>query len=231
MFPEERHRSGQDEVAKVIALTGCTRGAVLDLGCGPGRHAIPLTQQGFTVTGVDRTSFLLEKARERAAAAGVEIEWVQEDMRSFVRPGAFDLTISMLTSFGYFDDPKENLTVLENIFASLKPGGRFILESMGKEVLARIFEPTSSREVPGGGLFIERRKAVAEWSRMENEWLLLQGGKMTTFHISHWIYSGLEFRQMLEGVGFSDVTIYGDLLGNPYGAQAKRLIAVAGKSA
>jgi hypothetical protein len=119
--------------------------------------------------------------------------------------------------------------VLRNIFASLKPGGRFILESMGKEVLARIFAPTSSRELPGGGLFIERRKAVADWSRMENEWLLLKGGEITTFHITHWIYSGCELRQMLEGVGFSDVTIYGDLEGSPYGPQAKRLIAVAGK--
>ena len=47
-----------------------------------------LAQKGFRVIGVDRTAFLLEKARMRAEAAQVEIGWVQEDMREFTRPGA-----------------------------------------------------------------------------------------------------------------------------------------------
>jgi hypothetical protein len=44
-------------------------------------------------------------------------------MREFVRPGAFDLVLSMLTSFGYFEDMNENVKVLENIFVSLREGG------------------------------------------------------------------------------------------------------------
>jgi ubiquinone/menaquinone biosynthesis C-methylase UbiE len=63
-----------------------------------------LRKKGFRVTGVDRTAFLLEKARMRAAVAQVEISWVLQDMREFVRPDAFDPIISMSTSFGYFED-------------------------------------------------------------------------------------------------------------------------------
>ncbi len=91
------------------------------------------------MTGVDRTRCLLERGRERATQIGVEAGWVAADMREFVRPAAFDLAINVFTSFGYFDDPAENRRVLENIFASLKPGGTFVFEAVGKEILAGKF--------------------------------------------------------------------------------------------
>ena len=51
---------------------------------------------------------------------------------------------SIFTSLGYFDDKNEVLEVLRNIFANLKSGGAFLIEVMGKEILARIFQPTRS---------------------------------------------------------------------------------------
>jgi 2-polyprenyl-3-methyl-5-hydroxy-6-metoxy-1,4-benzoquinol methylase len=84
----------------------------------------PLRSLGFSVTGVDRTAFLLDEARRHALTEGVEVEWVQEDMRSFARPNAYDLAVSVYTSFGYFDDPADNRLVLRNLFTSLKSGGK-----------------------------------------------------------------------------------------------------------
>ena len=49
-----------------------------------------------------RSAFHLEKAKARARAAAETIEWVQEDMRRFVRPDTYDLAISLYTSFGFF---------------------------------------------------------------------------------------------------------------------------------
>ena len=96
---------------------------MLDLCCGPGRFSIELAKRGFRVTGVDRTRFLLGKAKSREKKAGVKVEWVESDMRDFVRPGAFDLALSMFTSFGYFDDKADDLRVLRQVCESLKPGG------------------------------------------------------------------------------------------------------------
>jgi SAM-dependent methyltransferase len=123
---------------------------VLDLGCGPGRHSIPLAKQGAQVTGVDRSPFLLEKARSRAELEKLNIEWVQADMRSFVRPGGFELVLNLFTSFGYFGDVEEDLTVLRNVFHSLAPGGFFIIDVMGKEIVARGFAPSEVRKQPDG---------------------------------------------------------------------------------
>jgi SAM-dependent methyltransferase len=63
MFSDERFAATPDEVSRILALTKCTGGSVLDLCCGPGRHSIELARRGFQVTGVDRSPFLLAKAR------------------------------------------------------------------------------------------------------------------------------------------------------------------------
>lgn len=230
MFPESSFESARSQVRSIIELSGVEHRTVLDLCCGPGRFAVPLALAGFAVTGVDRTAFLLDRGREYAAREAAEVEWVRSDMRQFARPDAFDLAINLFTSFGYFDDPADNLTVLENVYRSLRKDGVFVFEAGGKEVLARIFEATGSQEIEGVGLLVQRRKAIDDWSRMENEWLLIRDGRVRSFRLRHWIYSGRELRQMLESVGFSAIDLYGGLDGSPYGPDAQRLVAVARKA-
>ena len=123
LFPEQRFTATPDQVEKALALAKPGGKSVLDLCCGPGRYSIALAQAGFNVTGVDRTKFLLDKARAKARAVKAKIEWIQMDMRDFVRADAFDFVLSMFTSFGYFDDKKEDLQVLHNMLTSLRPGG------------------------------------------------------------------------------------------------------------
>jgi len=229
MFNDAQFTAAVENVPKIMALSGVTGGSVLDLACGPGRYAVPFAQAGFRVTGVDRTRFLLEKARERATQAGANVEWVEEDMREFVRPAAFDLALNVYTSFGYFDDAAENRRVLENILASLKPGGTFVFEHIGKEILASKFQPTQADTLPDGSVMIQRRTIIDDWSRIDVEWILLEGGRASSYRLRHWIYSAREIRDLLAGVGFTDISLYGSVDGAPYGPLAQRLIAVARK--
>src|SRR5262249_11883411 len=138
MFPPQRIAVADESMRRALRLVRMRRGDALDLCCGPGRCSVALAKRGFTVTGVDRTRFLLDKARAAAKAARVRIEWVQQDMRDFVRPSAFDFALSMFTSFGYFENPGQDADVLRNVFLSLRPGGKFLIDVMGKEVLAAI---------------------------------------------------------------------------------------------
>jgi SAM-dependent methyltransferase len=122
-FPESRFVAAATDVEQILELVQRTEGRVLDLACGPGRRSIPLAQRGFAVTGVDRSAFLLERARARGAEHGVAVEWLQADMRDFRRPDSFDLALSLFTSFGYFRDDADNQRVFDNVVASLRPGG------------------------------------------------------------------------------------------------------------
>ena len=70
-----------------------TPGTVLDVACGEGRNAIWLAQRGWEATGVDFSPVALSKAARLAADRGVEVEWIEADVRTW-RPGArFDLVL------------------------------------------------------------------------------------------------------------------------------------------
>ena len=229
MFTQNRIADAQKQVAKALALTKPAGKSVLDLCCGPGRCSIALAKRGYSVTGVDKTKYLLDKARVQARAARVEIEWIQKDMRDFVRPDSFALVLSMFTSFGYFDDRREDMIVLENMFTSLQPGGACLIEVLGKERLARILQPTSSSMLADGTLVVERHEIFDDWTRVRNEWLVLRKGRVRSFKFHHTVYSGLELRDRMERAGFVNVTLYGNLDGDEYGPSAERLVAIGRK--
>lgn len=227
LFSEERFAAAADETRQLAELTGVRSGRVLDLCCGPGRHTIALAQQGYAVTGLDLSGYLLGKARARQAEAGVDVEWVQEDMRDFVRPGAYDLVLNLFTSFGYFALPSDNMQTLRNMVESTSETGCVVIDTLGKEALAERLplnsQPTEERD---GSLLIQRMEVVDDWCRVKSEWLLVQGEKVQRFHFEHTLYSGHELRELMNWAGMSDVRLYGGLDGRPYGPGARRLIAV-----
>jgi SAM-dependent methyltransferase len=229
LFPEERFEQAQGQADQILALSKFSGNTILDLACGPGRHSISLAKRGFRVTGVDLSAYLLAKARERAASLGVEVEWLQADMRQFHRPGAFDLCLSMFTSFGYFEEEGDDLVVLRNIHESLAAGGMFLLDISGKEWLARHFQPTSSQELDDGTLMIERREIVEDWSAVANQWILLKDGQVEEYRFQHRIFSARELKGLFLRAGFSLVRVYGNLDGAPYDLEADRLILLGHK--
>jgi len=229
MFPRKRFTDTPDEVEKVLQLVKPKGKAVLDLCCGPGRCSVALASKGFEVTGVDRTEFMLKKAKARARRAKVKIEWVKSDMRDYLQQQRFDLVLSMFTSFGYFDHKDEDLQVLGNMLASLNPGGSMIIDVMGKERLAKIFQPASSDLLPNGTTIVQRREIFDDWTRIRNEWLVIRKDRVKRYKFHHTVYSGQELRDRLEQVGFHQVKLYGSLDGDEYGPEAQRLCAVAQK--
>ncbi|MCX7002765.1 MAG: methyltransferase domain-containing protein [bacterium] len=229
MFPETRFANTPAQIQKVLALTTPGGKTALDLCCGPGRCAIALAQAGFAVTGVDKTRWLLDKARARARAAKVKVAWIEMDMRDFVRPDAYDLALSMFTSFGYFDDKTQDMAVLRNIFASLRPGGVFLIDITGKERIAKVLQPTMAEVLPDGTLLVQRHEIYDDWTRLRNEWILLRNGRAKSYKFHHTLYSGQEMKDRLAQAGFADVQLYGTLDGDAYGPDALRLIAVARK--
>lgn len=229
MFSEKQFEKALTQADQIIQLVGFEGTRILDLCCGPGRFSLPLARMGYQVTGVDRTPFLLNKAREVATAEKLDIEFVREDMRSFVRPNSFDLALSVFTSFGYFENKDEDLKVLQNIFLSLKPGGYLVLEIFGKECLARVFRDSHAEELEDGSVLLQRHEIFENWTRIRNEWTLIKNGKVKSFKFHHTIYSGQELVDRFEAVGFQEIRVVGSFEGVPYGPEAERLVVIGRK--
>jgi len=229
IFFERRWEQARGEVADIISLLKVSPGAsILDLCCGPGRHSLQLARSGFSVTGVDRTKMYLEKARKQAEKEGLEAEFIQNDMRTFCRPDTFNVVINLFTSFGYFEDMNDDRRVAENVYRSLRENGVFLIDTMGKEVLARVFRERDWYEV-NGILVLQERRVSRNWSWMENRWIMVKDGKTEESRLSHRLYSAAELTALLRDCGFSSIDVYGDLTGTPYDHTAKRLVAVAHK--
>jgi SAM-dependent methyltransferase len=225
LFEAGRWESAPGEIDSVLSLLGAPPGSpLLDLCCGPGRHALELARRGFTVTGVDRTASFLEIARR--TGGDLPIEFVQDDMREFCRPQAYAGIINLYSSFGYFEDPTDDRSALEKMWRSLQPGGTLVMEMLGKEILAR--------QLPGrnwveweNGFLLEATQITQDWGWLENRWITITEAGVNEFFWGHRLYSASELSALLAAVGFTKIDIYGDLSGTPYNQFASRLVAAA----
>lgn len=139
------HRDGAEAAALISRLIDrlpIARGAtVLDLGCGTGRHARVLASNGCHVLGIDLSA---ESIRQAKASEGPSLWFRRQDMRLPFGNDVFDFVVNLFTSYGYFEDPADDLTVIHNIARSLKAGGRVVLDYLNT---ARAVRELSRSEV------------------------------------------------------------------------------------
>ena len=127
-------------------------------------------------------------AERRAADAALdELDTESEQARAFARGRH---------AFG------DDLAVLRNLHLSLAPGGVCVVDVMGKERLARIFQPTHAEELPDGSTLVQRHAIEDGWNRIRNRWDLLREDGVRSFNFSLNLYSGQELRERLLEAGF-----------------------------
>jgi SAM-dependent methyltransferase len=202
---------------------------VADLCCGFGRVSLELARRGFNVTGVDLTPAYLDTARDDAAYEHLEVEFVHQDVRRFKRPNAFDLAVNLYISFGYFGNQEDDRLFARNVCESLRDGGCFVIETLGKEIAVRDFVEAEWFE-RAGYFVLTKYEAVNSWEGLKNRWILIsREGKTTERVFTQRLYAATELRQLLLSAGFSAVELYGNWEEGPYDQHAESLIAVGRK--
>jgi len=112
------------EVVEFLANT--TAGRALDLGCGTGTNAISMARRGWQVTGVDFISSAIRKARRKAGAAGLAIDFVTADVTDLKGiHGPFDYALDIGCLFGL--DAESRMKYADNLVRLLRPGACYML--------------------------------------------------------------------------------------------------------
>jgi SAM-dependent methyltransferase len=114
-------------------------GPVLELACGTGRLAIPIAQSGVEIVGLDLAPSMLAHARTKAEAAGVKIEFVEGDCRSFELGRKFALIFMAFNSMQHLYDYASQAALFASVRQHLAEGGYFIFDVFNPkvEILAR----------------------------------------------------------------------------------------------
>ncbi|MFJ5886785.1 class I SAM-dependent methyltransferase [Streptomyces californicus] len=224
MFPPARAESAAALVDGSPLLDFPPGTRVLDLCCGPGLFVVPLAARGYEVTGVDLSPSMLERARAACDAAGAKARLERADMLTYREPEAFDVVLNVFTSFGYFEAAEDNLRVLRNARESLAPGGRLLVDVMGKEVLAGWIGRPKAVDLPDGSYVVQRDTVLDSWRRLRTDWTLVRGTTARTASITSWLYSAAELHALFEEAGFTDVECFGGFDASGYDQNSDRLV-------
>lgn len=203
-------------------------GRVLDVGCGHGRHSLALARLGFKVTALDLSARRLRRIQDVAEAESLEVEIVRRDMVAFSRPRHFHAILWAGDAVGLFADPETDRRVMEQLFLSLKPGGRLIVAPRGKEVLARGLQEQRWHWLDGGTLILEERRIDDGFGWLRVRLSRVREGAETIHAEAAWrLYAGTELEVLLRRANFSKLRLYGDFARCSYDLRAQRLVAVA----
>jgi SAM-dependent methyltransferase len=175
-------------VAFLLDLLALPRGArILDVGCGPGRHSVPLAQAGYRVTGIDVSLRFLELAGEAARAAGVGAAFFEVDARQMPFEDEFDAVISICQGgFGLMG--ADDSLVLRRMREAAKPGAYVILSAFNAYF--------SAANVATGQSFDADNGIVHEVTQIKDE-------DATDHEVEMWtsVYTPRELRLLALGVG------------------------------
>ncbi len=191
---------------------------VLDVACGPGRHARALELAGARCVGVDLSMALLRRARQ---ATGAPL--IRADMRALpVRPRSMDLTVNLFTSFGYFDDEADHRTALAEMVGTVRAGGWFVLDFLNSELVRKSLVLSESLSLHGTP--VDVRRQLTDGGRFVCK--SLQTGDGRTWFERVRLFNADELIAMLRAEGVQLQFQMGDYDGSPTGPDQPRLVLV-----
>jgi len=209
---------------------------ILDLCCGQGRHSLELARRGFRyVEGMDRSHYLIQKAKGRVKKEGLDVKFREGDARKLpYHADSFDTVMILGNSFGYFETLKDDLRVLKEVFKILKPWGKLLIDVADGEYLRENFQPRSW-EWTGKKYFVCRERSLSlDRKHLISRELVthIEKGIISDQFYSVRLYDRQTLTELLEAAGFSDVTFYGEISTNSQrnqdlGMMERRIIATA----
>lgn len=195
---------------------------VLDLACGPGRHAVHLRRAGADVVGFDLSLPLLSRARHR----GVDVlPVVRGDMRRLpFAPCTFDVVVNLFTSFGYFSEDAQHRLVLRDVAAVLKAGGVLVLDYFNSDELRRYLVEREERSVGDQRVVIQRRIS-SDGGYVIKEIHLIDDGRSFVERVR--LFNQAELENLMCDAGFEVKDRFGDYDGGPVTATSPRILITA----
>ncbi|MSP58498.1 MAG: class I SAM-dependent methyltransferase [Flavobacteriaceae bacterium] len=198
---------------------------VADIACGKGRHSAQLAAHGLAVWGMDLSENSIAKANDLQVGGAV---FQVHDMRETFPQHGFKAVFNLFTSFGYFDDPADDLKVLINMCAACAPGGYVVQDYLNAASV--IGSLPQSAECSLGGYDFKTKKYRTENHIVKDIWVR-DGDADLAFQEQVRIFSQPELAELHQLAGLGIVGFFGDYaLGNFDDKMSPRIVVISKKS-
>ena len=200
----------REQALAVAGLAEVAEGdEILDCPCGYGRHAFPLGEAGYRVTGLDRSESQLAEA-ERRRGDGEWPRFVRGDYRQLPFEDArFDAVLNLFSSLGYLGRDGD-VGVLREFRRVLRPGGPLIVETAHRDAFARSSARRTWDRLPDGSLYLEERTPDWAAGTIDTYRLIVSptNERVERPYVLH-VYSAKEWVEMLHEASFAEVDVFG----------------------
>ncbi len=227
----------RNEVETFLGLLDVDReAAILDLCCGQGRHVLEMARQGYrNVHGLDRSHYLITRARGIAKKEGIAITFKEGDARKLPFPSDhFDVVTILGNSFGYFETQQDDIHVLAEIRRVMKPGGKLLVDITDGDYMRASFEPRSWEWIDKNYFVCRERSLSADGQRLISREVIthVKKGVIADQFYAERLYNHAALSGLLRENGFIGIERKGSLQteserNQDLGMMARRNIVVA----
>jgi 2-polyprenyl-3-methyl-5-hydroxy-6-metoxy-1,4-benzoquinol methylase len=210
---------------------------ILDIGCGTGRHSIELTRRGYNVTGIDLSESMLWKAKEKAKADNLDVEFLRHDARNLPFDKEFDIAIMLCEGgFPLMETDEMNYEILRSAARSLKDKGKFIFTTLNGlfplyHSVEKFMEDNAQED---NATYRSNTFDLMTFRDINITEITDDYGQKRTLHCNERYYVPSEMTWMLKSLGFKKTDIFGAKLGafsrgNPLTTEDFEMLIIAEK--
>ena len=222
-----KHRDEQEAIKFLDNITqylNITKGKILDVGCGKGRHAKYFNELGFNVVGIDLSLNSIAKAKLNETQ---DLKFYKFDMRNVFKENSFNLVTNLFTSFGYFDNSLDEQKTINAMVKNLKKDGILIIDFMNVKKIINNLVSKESKKINSVEFDITRE--LKDNYILKNITINDQDISLKFQEKVHAL-TLIDFSEMLQKASMSIVDIFGNYNLDDFNAlQSERLILIARK--
>ncbi|MEM6721070.1 MAG: class I SAM-dependent methyltransferase [Bacteroidota bacterium] len=207
---------------------------ILELCCGTGRLTIPIAKEGYMITGVDITASMLEQAKTKAVEGGLQIDFIQADMRTFDLHEKFDLIFIPFNSIHHLYTNEDIFKALSAVKNHLKEDGRFLLDCFNPNIQFIVESQNTQKEISkyttrdGREVVIKEEMQYESATQMNRiQWhYFINGNFDSTQNLDMRMFYPQELDAYLKWAGFNCIHKFGSFEEEPFQDASEKQIFV-----
>jgi len=190
---------------------------ILELCCGTGRLTLPIAKDGYDISGVDYTSSMLEQAKAKAAKEGLEVEFIEADIRTLDLQEKYDLIFIPFNSIHHLYKNEDLFKAFNAVKNHLKKGGLFLLDCFNPNIQFIVEGEKEQKEIAEYTTSDGREVLIKQIMRYENktqinriEWHYFINGEFHSIqNLDMRLFFPQELDSYLEWNGFNIIHKFG----------------------